>query len=333
MAHRITIPRLAQAAGVSASTVDRILNGRGAVQKATREHVLAVAEAIGFHGVPVLRRRAAEGAGTKRLGFVLPQGNGLYRDIGAALSEAAQICARPELRYYDETDPATAAIILQELAQSCDALGVMCPDDPVLVQTLGELAQRQVPVWTLLSDLPQAARAGFVGLDAFRLGRSAGWFMERLLPQGGKVAVICGASGFAAQSDCAAGFAACLAGRGMDLVSRLDCGESDATCRNRLYRLLGQQPDIRGLYVIGAGMAGAIGALKLLDRPDIAVIGTYRDPYVAAAMAQGWVDVVLSHSFEGLARAAVARMVLPIGHTGAPVMAHLPQEILISEGL
>ena len=52
MARRATIADLAQKAGVSVSTIDRILNGRDPVRKATAEKVLAAAEEIGFYALP-----------------------------------------------------------------------------------------------------------------------------------------------------------------------------------------------------------------------------------------------------------------------------------------
>ena len=47
MARRSTIADLAQTSGVSISTIDRILNGRHPVRKATGDKVLAAAEVIG----------------------------------------------------------------------------------------------------------------------------------------------------------------------------------------------------------------------------------------------------------------------------------------------
>jgi LacI family transcriptional regulator len=59
MKNRVTIIDLAKAAGVSVSTVDRIMNKRGPVQRATAEHVLSVAQGIGFKGVwcQIVQRR------------------------------------------------------------------------------------------------------------------------------------------------------------------------------------------------------------------------------------------------------------------------------------
>ena len=51
MIRRPTIPDLAEAAGVSVSTVNRVINRAESVRKPTRDRVLAVAQDIGFYGV------------------------------------------------------------------------------------------------------------------------------------------------------------------------------------------------------------------------------------------------------------------------------------------
>ena len=51
MIRRPTIPDLAEAAGVSVSTVNRVINRAESVRKPTRDRVLAAAQDIGFYGV------------------------------------------------------------------------------------------------------------------------------------------------------------------------------------------------------------------------------------------------------------------------------------------
>ena len=54
LSRRPTIANVAEAAGVSVATVDRVLNARHSVRETTAERVLAAAEAIGFHAAPLL---------------------------------------------------------------------------------------------------------------------------------------------------------------------------------------------------------------------------------------------------------------------------------------
>ena len=54
---RPTIPDLAEAAGVSVATVNRVLSGAGNVRLATRERVQQAAEEIGFYGLGSIQAR------------------------------------------------------------------------------------------------------------------------------------------------------------------------------------------------------------------------------------------------------------------------------------
>ena len=58
---RPTIADLAKMAGVSISTVDRVLNARKPVRRATAERVLQAAEQIGFYATGVIKQRLGAG--------------------------------------------------------------------------------------------------------------------------------------------------------------------------------------------------------------------------------------------------------------------------------
>jgi LacI family transcriptional regulator len=64
---------LAKLAGVSASTIDRVLNGRHPVREDTARRVLEAAEQIGFYATPLLRQRLKADVPRRRFGFLLQQ--------------------------------------------------------------------------------------------------------------------------------------------------------------------------------------------------------------------------------------------------------------------
>lgn len=68
---RPIIADLARAADVSASTVDRVLNGRHPVRRDKAERVLAAAGEIGFWAMDTLKRRVGPEQPAKTFGFVL----------------------------------------------------------------------------------------------------------------------------------------------------------------------------------------------------------------------------------------------------------------------
>ena len=93
MARRPTIADLAQRAGVSVATVDRVLNGRQPVREETARRVYEAARELGFHAAGLIRQRLAAELPAVRLGFVLQKPRQAFyqafeRELRAAVAAA-----------------------------------------------------------------------------------------------------------------------------------------------------------------------------------------------------------------------------------------------------
>ncbi len=87
---RPTIPDLAKIAGVSVSTVNRVINDAESVRPITRERVLLAAEQIGFYGLGSIEHSVKSGRETHRIGVILQQqSRTFYQILGNALQQAA----------------------------------------------------------------------------------------------------------------------------------------------------------------------------------------------------------------------------------------------------
>lgn len=202
--NRPTIEDLARAAGVSPSTVDRVLNGRHAVKAETARRVLAAAEAIGFWATALLRQRLRSEAPERTFGFLLQQRTASFYDpLGAALRAATEaspaVRGRPVVEFMDDLTPGAVADRLERLGGSVDAVAVVAADHPNVSRAVERLHQQGVPVIALVSDLAAEVRAGYVGLDSRKVGRTAGWFVSSLARQPGKVAVFVGSHRYECQ--------------------------------------------------------------------------------------------------------------------------------------
>lgn len=85
---RVTIRDVADLAGVSRSTVSRVMNGHPAISDETRQMVLAACETL--HYVPDVMARALAGQGTHTIGIIVPDSSNPYF---SALCTAAEACA------------------------------------------------------------------------------------------------------------------------------------------------------------------------------------------------------------------------------------------------
>ena len=195
--NRPTIADLARAAGVSVSTVNRILGGSGSVRPATIQRVQDAAGEIGFYGVGVIDARKKEAMPHYRLAFLLQQSHrDLYQLFAQKIREAARQRrdeeVEPVIEFVDRLEPEHIAARLKALGDDCDAVAVIAADHPLIGQAIQALKAEGKPVVAYITDQSAPDRAGYVGTDNWKLGRTAAWFIAKTTHGPGRVAVFIG---------------------------------------------------------------------------------------------------------------------------------------------
>jgi len=275
VSRRPTLTAVAEAAGVSTATVDRMLNSRLPVREGTALRIIEAAERIGYHGAHLMRARLQERADrtVRTLGFcLLRRHEAFYQALGRELNAAVARHASPGvavIEYMDAVEPAAIAQQLLELGREVDALAVVAVDHPHVTAAIEALHAAGKPVFTLLSDLSAPLRTGFVGVDPRKSGRTAGWAVSRLAKRPGPVAVFVGSHRYLGHEACEMSFRAYLrehapAFRVLDTQVNL---EDAQIAHEATLDLLRRHPDLAGIYDAGGGgAAGMIRALRM-ERP------------------------------------------------------------------
>lgn len=324
---RATIAEVAKAAGVSASTVDRVLNGRAPVRTDTAQRIHEAAQAVGFHAAGVIRERVRGRGKRYRLGFLLEQPeSAFYRELTPALQRAVALnedCEPPVIEYMDEISPEAVCRYLARMGEKVDAIAVVAADHALIGAEIERLKERGVPVFALISDLSTPARAGYVGLDNRRVGRTAAWFITRLAREPGKLAVFLGSHRFQCQELAEMSFRSYIREHApqFELLEPMGTLESNAMAEESARNLLQRHPDIVGLFVAGGGIEGILRALLELDDGGGAArpIGIAREftQVTRDGLLNGRLDAVLSHPLPRLSRSVVAAM---LGALAQPAM-------------
>jgi LacI family transcriptional regulator len=315
---RPTIPDLAKAANVSISTVDRVLNGRDPVRPATAERVLNAARQIGFHGVVAIQRRLEHDKPVIKFGFLLKQSHRkLYQMWGEVLTAATESFpdahGRAIVRFMDDLSPDKAAAAIYSLSREADVIGMITSDHPQVNHAVDGLAAEGIPVVTMISDLSTASRAGYVGNDCIKKGRTAAWFIAGLNATGGKVSVFVGSHRYLAQELNEMGFRSYFRESAPDfqMLETVATMEEPEIAYEATRRLLRTEPDWVGLYVAGGGITGVMRALRE-DRGSVAkrlvVVAHELTNETRTGLAEGLIKVVLSHPAKALAETLVRAM-------------------------
>ena len=341
---RATLADVAAAAGVGVATVDRVLNARHPVREATAERVLAAAERVGYHGARLIKHRLMVASlPRRRFGFLLQKsGDAFYRAIGASVAHftaaARDVRGEAMVVHVDELVPGRIAEELTRLGQRCDALACVAVEHPHVTKAISDLAGRGIPVFTLLSDLSAADRAGYVGLDSRKVGRTAAWLIARTVQHPGPVAVFVGSHRYLGQEMCEIGFRSYFRehARDFELLETTINLDDPAVAYAFTLELLRRHPDLVGIYDAGGGREGIIRALREENRKGLAVICNELTDATRTALIDGFVSTVLALPVEEFCSAVVAEMVAAT--SGAPSPAGfrrrvLPFRIYVSENV
>ncbi|WP_454254039.1 LacI family DNA-binding transcriptional regulator [Pseudomonas sp. Marseille-Q7302] len=332
---------VAREAGVSLSTVDRVLNLRAGVRADTAQRIARAAAKLGFHAQGVIEQRLRHDRPTIRLGFLLQKsGVAFYQGLAQALAEAAAATARARVRlmigYLDDLDPLVVARRIEAQRGEVDALGVVAVDHVAVREAVSDLCLNGMPVLAMISELASRAGVGYIGVDNRRMGRVAGWFITHLASKPGSVAVMVGSQRFQCQELCELSFRSYMASSAEEwepLASRLTLEDEHYAHANTL-DLISAYPDLVGLYVAGGGIEGVIRALEELRSIKIKlpiVVCHDLTPVTRAALTQGLVQAVISHPVETLARRAIDALVTSALEKEQPGYNLLPLQIDVPE--
>lgn len=314
---RPTIPDLAKAAGVSISTVNRALNDPDSVRPVTLSQVLAVAEQIGFYGVGTIEHGMRATQSPHRLGVLLQRKERtFYRILGEAITEAAVNwqSGRVELvlEFLEDLTPEKVATQILSLGERCESMAIVAPQHHLVADAIDTVIERGVPVTSLIGPLSAKGNVSFVGLDNWKVGRTAAWAFNRMVRVPGKIGILVGSHRLRNQEMNESGFRSYFREHNPDftLLEPLPTYESAVVAREHVERLLSDHPDMCGLFISGGGVTGAIAALRAMPkRPDFVTVGYELFDATRAALLDGTLSLIISHPMERFARETIATLI------------------------
>jgi LacI family transcriptional regulator len=321
----LTLKDIARQAGVSLATVDRALHNRPGVRPDTVRRVREAVERNAFQP-HVAAAELARGR-ARRFVFVMPSGPNLFmQEIEAYLGEMSGWLSARRLAVdvvaTDVFDAAALASKLESLVGNFDGMAVVALDHPSVRAAINDLVDGGTKVVTLVSDVPSSRRHHYVGIDNIAAGRTAGALIGRLVgPKPGKIAVVAGSLGLRDHAERLFGFNQVMASEfsHLDVLPVLEGRDEDNRSECLTMKLLGDHPDIVGLYNAGAGTPGVAKALIDAGRANqIVFAGHDVTVMTRKLLLQGVMDAVISQNPGHEARAAV-RVLLALAR-GEPIL-------------
>ena len=344
MARRAGLVELAEAAGVSLSTVDRCLNGREQVSATARAQILAAAVRLGHPAALRLGAAAPATLPEVRFGVVLhKQGQEFYKAFAVELKRAVArvqgVRGRLVLEFAASQSPSDMAGMLRSMAGRCDVLAATAVNHPEVTSAVDHLKSNNLRVFSLLSDFGQGARAGYLGLNNLKVGRTAGWITALAARGPGKVLLYAGGHRFHGHELRETGFRSYLREMApqFEVLETVVNLETRALTYETTMAALNRHADLRGVFVTGGGMEGAIAALRSARAPgEVVLCVSELTPDSRAGLAEGVVTMVTATPLEKLCSELVQHMVTTVQQEGQvpdvgqlflPPSLHFPESI------
>lgn len=277
-----TIREIADLAGVSRGTVDRVLNKRGHVSPQTEERVWEIARALHYKPNKAGIYLAAQ---KKKLvlGVVLfGAGNPFFDLVEAGIQKkAAELveynCSVIVKRIPDGVEEQLLTI-RELLKEGIHGLALSPYNDKRVTDLIAECHEANIPVVTLNTDIPTSKRMAYVGSNYYHAGETAGGLMRLLTHGEVNIGIVTGSPHVLCHTERIAGFTARISGlTRLKIIKIVDNYDDDIISYDLTTRLLTEYPQINALFFAAAGVYGGCRAVTALGREHDLTILTYDD--------------------------------------------------------
>ena len=275
MGSRPTIQMVAELAGVSRGTVDRVLNDRPHVNEEVRRRVLEAMRELGYISPREAYRRQAETAlRPLTLGVLLPNWEGQFRaEVTEGVRQACEELEESKVRVLVrrcETDlPQEAVELLEAMeADGAEGFAVCAVNDPAIQGWIAARTGAGVPCVTFNSDLPESGRLCFVGQDIRQAGRVAAGLLYKCVDRQGPVLATAGNLKFDGHRQRLDGFRERRGELGLpeeQVIVRETYNDYETTLQV-VSEVLAERPELRGVYMANFSVSGCCAAIQRAGR-------------------------------------------------------------------
>lgn len=302
---KATIKMIAEKAGVSTGTVDRVLHGRPNVKPAVRARVAEVIREL--HYQPNRAARAlAHRSGYQKLAIVFPSWSGYFRrDIERGLAAATQFLndfgISVEQYVYDQRDHRQCLEIMTALEQKRVNGIAICAESSVLIrEKIDRFVAQGIPVVTFNSDIEDCRRVCFVGQNTLQSGRVAAEILSKYPLGQHEILIVLGNYEYSGHKARVDGFLQRLDELGVprEKCRIIECYNEYAVTFDKVYDELAKNPKIRFIYMANRSVTACAEVLSRLHlEKTVRVICHDVSDTIYRLLREGVVDFTIEQDF------------------------------------
>ena len=335
-ARKSRLQHVAERAGVSSATVDRVLNERGNVSPKTAQKVIVAARQVGLKRILPSSYYKCVRIEVLLIRPELPlikRMNQYFVNIASTLDRSV-IINRTILK--DDNPRKFATHLL-----ACKAQGVILfgRQDADVRDAIATVTSAGKIVVTVISDMHDSPRFAYAGVDQYAAGRTAGLFMSRMATRPGKVVILCNHQKYHGHVERIRGMQDSLReAKNKIVVSHVLEGRDD----RQLSELLLTEAffgcdDVVGIYNTGAANLAVERAIKQSSLVEPLFIGHELTENTMRMLREGVMTLTIDQNPERQARNAVNLILGQFGYgeqtTGQQTPDYIPFTIYTRENL
>ena len=275
-----TIKEIADLAGVSRGTVDRVLNKRGSVNPQTAQKIMEIVHALDYKPNRAGLVLAAQKKNLK-LGVILfGEGNPFFDEVTAGVHQKEE-----DLAWYNCTvqikrvnvDTLEQLQAIDEFVkEGINGIAISPTNDPRLARRIDELFEQGIPVVALNTDIKNCKRIAFVGSNYYQSGATAAGLMRLMAKnESTKIGIVTGSEEILCHTERIAGFTNAIQSYpNIDIVATITNDDDDFVSYDRTTQLLKEHPEINALFFAAAGVYGGCRAALAMcgQKKDMTII-------------------------------------------------------------
>ena len=247
-----TIKEIAELAGVSRGTVDRVLNNRGSVNAQTAQRVREIAEKLHYQPNKAGLMLAAQKKNIKIGVLLFSESNPFFKEVleGVAAKEQELVGYNCTLliRQTAFEEKAQFAAMEELLAEGIHGLVISPYNSLFIAAEIDRLQDMGIAVITVNTDIV-SKRMAYVGSNYYLSGQTAAGLMGQMTFGDIKVGIVTGSNHILCHSDRILGFTEMIKERypRLQIVDTVENDDDDVESFEKVSRMLNDHPEIQAL--------------------------------------------------------------------------------------
>ena len=336
-----TIKMIAEKAGVSRGTVDRVLNNRGNVNPDTEKKITEIARELGY-----TPNQAGKALAARKKGYIIDVilcsvGNEFFDEvkngIARGIREAENYGISVNILEMKGYDVSKQCELLDRAQKEADLVILNAINDPAVIDRVSRLKAGGTETILLNTSLECPEILASVCVDYIESGATAAGLMGLMLGKQADIVIAMGSRNVLGHNERVTGFISNIQRRHPEynILTTFETKDDTGLAYDTMKQVLREHPELSAVYITSGGQRGVCRAIEEAGRTDIIVVtsdgtGTVRE-YVSKGIIRA--TVMQEPEKQGYEAMHAGVYYLIYGELPDSIPADIRNEIYIEENL